>query len=88
MKTIQSRWRRVSAPIIAAVLEKHPEEGPEQRKALQDAYPFGPREHHPYKIWLDEIQKQRGGRKVLLLDDSRKLVFGSRVDPYGDREAK
>lgn len=29
------------------------------RKALREAYPFGPRENHPYKIWLDEIKKQK-----------------------------
>jgi hypothetical protein len=34
----------------------------EIRKALHDAYPFGPREYHPYKIWLDEIKRQRGSK--------------------------
>lgn len=23
----------------------------ERKKALRDAYPFGPREYHPYKMW-------------------------------------
>ena len=29
-------------------------------KALREAYPFGERKHHPYKIWLDEIKRQKG----------------------------
>jgi hypothetical protein len=35
----------------------------EIRKALFDAYPYGERRYHPYKIWLSEIQIQRGKRK-------------------------
>lgn len=85
MKYIQSNWRRTAAPIIAAVLKQYPERGPEQDKALKDAYPFGERRYNPYKIWLDEIRQQRGGRKVLFLEDGKKLRFGSRVDPYGER---
>lgn len=84
MKPIESRWRRVAAPIIAAVLEKHPEAGKEQEKALYDAYPFGERRYHPYKIWLDEIKRQRGGDKGAIVDESKRLVFGSRRDPYGE----
>lgn len=26
----------------------------QRKKALFDAYPFGPREFHPYKMWLKE----------------------------------
>ena len=57
-------WRERCAPIIAKVLadtkgltEK------EIKKALRDAYPYGERAMHPYKIWCDEIQKQRGFKK-------------------------
>jgi hypothetical protein len=60
-----SHWRRIAAPIIARVLAENagkPE--PEVRAALRSAYPFGPREHHPYKIWLDEIRVQTGRRKL------------------------
>ena len=32
----------------------------EIKTALHDAYPFGPRQYYPYKIWLDEIKRQRG----------------------------
>lgn len=58
-----SRWRKEAAPVIRKVLmdtQGKPEA--EIRKALHDAYPFGQRAYHPYKIWLDEIQRQRGKR--------------------------
>jgi hypothetical protein len=56
----ESRWRRYAAPIIARVLKET--EGQEERvirRALRAAYPFGERAMHPYKVWLDEIKKQR-----------------------------
>jgi hypothetical protein len=56
---MSSRWRDYASKIISEVLAKYPEEGPEQRKALREAYPFGPRKYHPYKVWLDEIKRQR-----------------------------
>jgi len=62
---MQSRWRRAAAPIIARVLAENagrPEA--EVRAALRAAYPFGPREHHPYRIWLDEIRIQTGRRQL------------------------
>jgi len=26
-------------------------------KKISEAYPFGERKYHPYKIWLDEVHK-------------------------------
>ena len=60
-----SQWRRKAAPIIKDVLAAmagRPEH--EIRAALRAAYPFGPRKHHPYKIWLDEIRVQTGRRRL------------------------
>lgn len=54
-------WRDVARPIIAEVLRSTA--GQDEKaiaKALRDAYPFGERRHHPYKIWRDEIWRQRG----------------------------
>lgn len=54
----------MAAPIIHRVLQEtkgKPEK--EIRAALHDAYPFGQRSLHPYKIWLDEIKMQRGKKK-------------------------
>jgi len=50
-------WREIAAPIIANVIASKPED---LRRALRDAYPFGPRRHWPYKVWLDEIARQLG----------------------------
>lgn len=57
-------WRAKASPIIAQVLKDN-EGQPEKvvRKALKDAYPFGERSMHPYKIWLDEIKIQLGKRR-------------------------
>lgn len=73
-------WREYCAPIIAKVLintkglsEK------EIRKALKEAYPYGQRAMHPYKIWLDEIKCQRrlkrrkkvgGGKRSITLPEN------------------
>ena len=57
-------WRDIARPLIANTLKDN--EGKtekEIRKALKDAYPFGERAMHPYKIWLDEIKVQMGKRK-------------------------
>ncbi len=56
----KSSWREVSRPIIYKVLQST--QGltdKEIRKALREAYPFGQRSMLPYKMWLDEIKKQR-----------------------------
>lgn len=61
---MKSYWRTRCRPIIAEVLqETQGKSEKEIRKALTDAYPFGAREHHPYKIWCDEIKIQRGKRR-------------------------
>lgn len=63
-------WRDQARPIIAAVIA---DVGTADRKrlrlALRDAYPWGPREYHPYRIWCHEIRVQLGeveppGRRV------------------------
>lgn len=59
-----SHWRKHAAPIIQQVLEETKgQDEKEIRRALRDAYPFGGRDHHPYKIWCDEIKRQRGLKK-------------------------
>lgn len=61
----ESSWRRISAPIIRRVLSETEENELARRKALRDAYPFGERRYHPYKIWCDEIQRQLGKKPKL-----------------------
>jgi hypothetical protein len=57
----QSKWRMQSTPIIEKVIADNKGKSlKEIRRALRDAYPFGERRYHPYKIWLDECQRQLG----------------------------
>lgn len=61
---MKSDWRERARPIVEQVLkETAGKTEKEIRKALREAYPFGQRKHHPYKIWLDEIAVQRGKKK-------------------------
>lgn len=58
---MRSSWREYARPIIQAVLrETAGQSEREIRKALIEAYPFGERAMHPYKMWLKEIAVQRG----------------------------
>lgn len=59
-------WRERAKPIIAQVLAEH--QGADMktiRTALREAYPFGPTEYHPYRIWRDEIKRQLGKKEPL-----------------------
>ena len=61
----KSYWREQCAPIIAKVIaENRGKDEKEIRKALHDAYPFGERRMHPYKIWCSEVNIQLGKRKL------------------------
>jgi hypothetical protein len=70
-------WRDLARPIIAEALrENEGKDESEIKKALKEAYPFGQRAYHPYKIWLDEIKVQRKlGRKVSKPDENQKELF-------------
>ena len=54
-------WREQSARVIAKALEEGRAQGLEGKdlvKHVDAAYPFGPREHFPYKAWLAERWRQ------------------------------
>ncbi len=54
-------WRKRAEPIIRDVLTSTAGKSEQAiSQALFDAYPFGMRQYYPYKIWLDEIKRQRG----------------------------
>jgi hypothetical protein len=56
-----SHWRHAAAPIIAKILQETKGQGEKEiRAALREAYPFGQRQYHPYKMWLKEIKFQMG----------------------------
>lgn len=58
-------WRRQANIVIDAVLRELPADMPirEKRKAINERYPFGLREHHPYKIWCDAVRIALGLKK-------------------------
>ena len=57
-------WRQLCAPVIHRVLVEQIFSDPKKiRKALREAYPFGERKYWPYKVWLDEIKRQRGQKR-------------------------
>lgn len=55
----ESRWRVEARRVIDEVLNTLSPNATfyQKRKAVSLAYPFGPRENHPYKVWLDEVKK-------------------------------
>ena len=54
-------WREHCTPIIAKVIADNKGKTPKEIKnALFDAYPYGERARHPYKIWCDEVKRQMG----------------------------
>lgn len=54
----ESRWRKVANDVIAKVVAENPGLSEDElRKKLSEAYPFGRRKYHPYKIWLSAVKE-------------------------------
>lgn len=55
----KSHWRTQAEEVVLRVLgELGPEATETQaRKALRAAYPWGPKENHPYRIWCDVVRR-------------------------------
>lgn len=67
-------WPDIARPIVARILrETAGQDEAAIKAALFDGYPFGQRNYTPYKIWLDEIRRQRG-LKPTKLDLHRKWL--------------
>lgn len=70
-------WRSKAAEVIAETLADCRAKGLDEKataKALSDAYPFGERAMHPYKVWLDELAIQTGKKREKDLAKARKIV--------------
>lgn len=70
---MKSHWRSQAAPIIEAILTDT--KGADERtirSRLRSAYPFGPRKHWPYRVWCDEVRRQRGLPRKPLRSRKRK----------------
>ncbi len=51
-------WRSKSAEVLRGLVSQVKHLAPEDaRRVISQAYPFGPRSNHPYKIWLDECHR-------------------------------
>lgn len=58
-------WRDHARPIIAKGIEDGRSRGLDGRKLrafVNERYPFGPREYHPYRIWCNELTRQLKGK--------------------------
>lgn len=65
---MSASWRELAAPIIAKVLvETQGQDEKAVRLALREAYPFGQRAMHPYRVWCSEVARQRGIVKMTTL---------------------
>lgn len=52
-------WRDHAATVILRVIDTYPDlDEAALRQKIRDAYPFGEREHWPYKVWLSEVKYQ------------------------------
>ena len=52
----KSDWRRYANAIIVKIIRDNMGlEEKELRKKISDAYPWGERAMHPYKIWCSEV---------------------------------
>jgi len=58
-----SPWRAEAAKVVQAAIETGEARGltgPALLRHVRQAYPFGERRNHPYKIWLSEVNRQLG----------------------------
>lgn len=59
-----SYWRDTARAVIVAALADGKAlglDGPALVRLVDERYPFGPRENHPYKIWLSERRARLRG---------------------------
>lgn len=55
----ENHWRSHAHEVLKIVFAGLPDDATRAQveRAVSDAYPFGERKMHPYKIWLDEKAK-------------------------------
>lgn len=58
-----SAWRAEARAVVAAAWTEGRRlglDGPELKRHISAAYPFGERANWPYKIWFDEVRRACG----------------------------
>jgi hypothetical protein len=69
-------WREIATPIVFKTLEATKGQSEKEiRAALKAAYPFGERSMHPYKVWCDEIQRQRKNKNNTIYNPNQISLF-------------
>jgi hypothetical protein len=53
-------WADRADQVLAEVFR----DGIPPKTVIRDAYPFGPRSHHPYKVWLRRVRAWRHARSM------------------------
>ena len=91
----RSYWREKAAPIINEIIQANPTiDDREVKQLISNAYPFGQRAYHPYKIWLSEVKRQMLSRHYRLtsqckqekIDDLQLFSTGETHDDKHKRE--
>lgn len=61
-----SGWAERADYVLSEVFRALPRDATEAdvKRACRDAYPFGPREHWPYKAWLQRVAAWKQGREA------------------------
>ena len=68
------KWREHAASIISKIISEYGTADLKLlRQKLREAYPYGLRQYHPYKIWCDEIKRQLGLKKSIIQKESELL---------------
>ena len=54
-------WRDKATSVITNIMHEHPNtHGKDLQKLLYNAYPFGMRKYHPYRVWLTCVNEACG----------------------------
>lgn len=78
---MKSYWREKCAPIIADVIAGNKGKSVDEvRGALFEAYPFGERKYHPYKIWCDEVREQLGLKRKKASPTRQELLSAGQME--------
>jgi len=59
-----SYWRDMAIPIIRHVIATvGTSDDRALQQALREAYPWGEKRMHPYRVWRDEVRRQLAGEQ-------------------------
>jgi hypothetical protein len=73
---MKSRWRTKAISVIQQVISEHSAATvDEQRRLAEQAYPFGPRSNHPYRIWR-KTMNEVFGKKIVDKGSGSLPLFG------------